>query len=78
MCNASCRCDGEDVRVVISQRGPAAEGFSLAQIPGGVSGLGLVRALLPRRSATLTLSQQGDQVLTEVALRPPSVQLGPP
>ena len=30
-----------------------AEGFDLARVRGGVSGLGLVRALLPRRSATL-------------------------
>jgi PAS domain S-box-containing protein len=70
--------DGEDVRVVIRNAGRLREGFSLSQFPGGVSGLGLVRALLPRRSATLTLSQQGDQVLTEIVLRPPSVQLGPP
>ncbi len=69
---------GEEVRVAIRNLGRLREGFSLAQFPGGVSGLGLVRALLPRRSATLTLSQQGDQVLTEVVLRPPSVQRAPP
>ena len=57
---------GEDVRLAIRKPGRLREGFSLAQFPGGVSGLGLVRALLPRRSATLTLSQQGDEVLTEV------------
>ena len=62
------------MRVAIRNAGRLREGFSLAQFPGGVSGLGLVRALLPRRSATLTLSQQGDEVLTEVLLRPPSVQ----
>jgi PAS domain S-box-containing protein len=64
----------ENVRVAIRNAGRLREGFSLAQFPGGVSGLGLVRALLPRRSATLTLTQQGDEVLTEVMLRPPSVQ----
>ena len=62
------------LRVAIRNAGRLREGFNLAQFPGGVSGLGLVRALLPRRSATLTLSQQGDEVLTEVLLRPPSVQ----
>jgi two-component sensor histidine kinase len=65
---------GEALRVAIRNAGRLREGFSLAQFPGGVSGLGLVRALLPRRSATLTLSQQGDEVLTEVLLLPPSVQ----
>jgi hypothetical protein len=37
-----------------------------------------VRALLPRRSATLTLEQQGDEVVAQVELRPPSVLAGPP
>ena len=69
---------GEDVRVAIRNAGRLREGFNLAQFPGGVSGLGLVRALLPRRSATLTLSQQGDEVLTEVTLQPPSVQFAQP
>jgi two-component sensor histidine kinase/PAS domain-containing protein len=64
----------ENVRVAIRNAGRLREGFNLAQFPGGVSGLGLVRALLPRRSASLALTQQGDEVLTEVELRPPSVQ----
>ena len=63
---------GEALRVAIRNAGRLREGFSLAQFPGGVSGLGLVRALLPRRSATLTLSQQGDEVLTEVVLGRPA------
>jgi two-component sensor histidine kinase len=66
--------DGEALRVAIRNAGRLPEGFNLAQVPGGVSGLGLVRALLPRRSAAFTLTQQGDEVLTEVVLRPPSVQ----
>jgi two-component sensor histidine kinase len=70
--------EGEDVRVTIRNAGRLREGFSLSQFPGGVSGLGLVRALLPRRSAALTLSQQGDEVLTEVVLKPPSVQRAQP
>jgi PAS domain S-box-containing protein len=67
-------CDGDALRVAIRNAGRLREGFNLAQVPGGVSGLGLVRALLPRRSAAFTLTQQGDEVLTEVVLRPPSVQ----
>ena len=47
--------------------------FSLQRIPGGVSGLGLVRALLPRRHATLAIEQTGDDVMTTVDLQSPVV-----
>ncbi len=66
-------CSAEEVQLEIRNMGTLREGFSLAQFPGGVSGLGLVRALLPRRSASLDLRQDGDSVLTEVRLKPPSV-----
>jgi PAS domain S-box-containing protein len=69
---------GDELRVAIRNTGRLRDDFSLAQFPGGVSGLGLVRALLPRRSAVLTLVQQGDEVLTTVVLTPPSVQRGQP
>jgi len=48
-------------------------GFNLARIPGGVSGLGLVRALLPRRGAAIRLEQSGDLVLATLTLHPPNV-----
>ncbi|HRH88194.1 MAG TPA: sensor histidine kinase, partial [Rubrivivax sp.] len=67
-------CDGDALCVALRNAGRLREGFDPARIAGGVSGLGLVRALLPRRSASFTLTQQGDEVLTEVRLRPPSVQ----
>ena len=75
-----CRlsCSGDELRVAIRNAGRLRDDFSLAQFPGGVSGLGLVRALLPRRSATLSLTQQGDEVLAEVVLRPPGVQRATP
>jgi hypothetical protein len=53
-----------------------APGFDLLRIPGGVSGLGLVRALLPRRSARLTLEQHADRVVAEMVLQPPVVTRG--
>jgi PAS domain S-box-containing protein len=56
------------VIVRIRNAGRLREGFNLAQFPGGVSGLGLVRALLPRRSATITLVQSGEEVLAEVVV----------
>ena len=65
--------DGE-VTVTIVNRGRLPSGFSVAGIAGGVSGLGLVRALLPRRSATFALVQQTDAVVATVTLKPPSVR----
>ena len=73
----SCRfvADEQGVRIDIRSPGRLSEGFSLDRVPGGVSGLGLVRALLPRRSAKLSLTQDGDEVLTRILLSPPGIHL---
>jgi PAS domain S-box-containing protein len=65
--------DPQGVVLSVFNHGSLPEGFSLAQVPGGVSGLGLVRALLPRRSAKLSLLPHGSRVLAQVKLHPPSV-----
>lgn len=70
-CSLSCG-DGE-IEIAIANTGRLPDSFNLAQVPGGVSGLGLVRALLPRRSATLSLAAQGSQVVARVRLVPPGV-----
>ena len=69
---------GDDGGVVIAVVNPGAlpAGFALARVPGGVSGLGLVRALLPRRSASFALEQRGAEVEATVVLKPPSVRAG--
>jgi PAS domain S-box-containing protein len=67
-------CAETEVTVTISNQGTLPTEFNLLRIPGGVSGLGLVRALLPRRSAQLALEQVADQVVTTVVLKPPGVQ----
>ncbi len=71
----SCALESSElgVRIVISNDGSLPADFSLARVPGGVSGLGLVRALLPRRSATLTIEPAGARVQATVALQPPGV-----
>ena len=61
----------------IRNPGQLPEGFNLARVPGGVSGLGLVRALLPRRSSKFTLTQDGADVLTRIELSPPGINLQP-
>jgi PAS domain S-box-containing protein len=84
--NAIKHSSGADVRCTLSALGSAvviriasqatlASDFELSRVGVGVSGLSLVRALLPRRSATLTLSQVGEDVVASVELRPPGVQL---
>ncbi len=71
VCTLASHADGAQIRIRNPGRLPA--GFSLASYRGGVSGLGLVRALLPRRSARLELVQQGDEVCTTVELAPPGL-----
>ncbi|NRF70341.1 PAS domain S-box protein [Aquincola sp. S2] len=69
------RCEEGRVAITIANPGQLRSGFSLAQVAPGVSGLGLVRALLPRRTATLSLLQVGAEVQACVVLVPPSVKL---
>lgn len=66
-------CGEHGVLLAIVNAGRLPEGFNLARVPGGVSGLGLVRALLPRRSATLAIEPQGEQVRASVTLSPPCI-----
>jgi PAS domain S-box-containing protein len=70
-------CGEDEVAVLVVNRGQLPPGFNLGRIPGGVSGLGLVRALLPRRSATLALSQREAEVLASITLKPPGVMREP-
>jgi two-component sensor histidine kinase len=66
-------CRSADVEITISNRATLPAGFNIGRIPGGVSGLGLVRALLPRRSASISLDQRGDRVVATVSLGLPGV-----
>jgi PAS domain S-box-containing protein len=79
---ADVRCtlsaEGETVFIRIASQATLPDGFDLKQVRAGVSGLGLVRALLPRRSATLTLLQAGEDVVATIELRPPGVRLPEP
>lgn len=70
-------CDMAGVTVEIVNPGRLPEGFALQNVKSGVSGLGLVRALLPRRSAILSLEQQGEDVCCRLELIPPSVVHNP-
>ena len=71
-------CDEARLSISVFNPGQLPPGFALAQVAPGVSGLGLVRALLPRRSATLTLLQAGSEVEARVVLVPPGISLMEP
>jgi PAS domain S-box-containing protein len=72
-----CRiaCGDSTVLIAIANRGSLAPGFSLAGIPAGVSGLGLVRSLLPRKGAKMAIEAEGDSVVARLELAPPAVAL---
>jgi PAS domain S-box-containing protein len=71
-CELQARDEAICIRVIGQAQLPAD--FDLAKIRSGVSGLGLVRALLPRKSATLALTQEGSNVVAQVDIKPPSVR----
>jgi hypothetical protein len=69
------RADGLELR--IENPGELSPGFDLAKIASGVSGLGLVKALLPRRGARLAIERAGTQVVTRVELTAPAIREDP-
>ena len=67
---------GDAVVLGIAGRGRLPAGFELQRAGrSNVAGLGLVRALLPRRSSRFALEQVGDEVVARVELWAPAVQL---
>jgi two-component sensor histidine kinase len=75
-CTASVTDDGVSIEIINGGRLP--RGFELQSVPTGMAGLGLVRALLPRRAAVLEVRQADDRVLACLTLRPPSVRAAVP
>jgi hypothetical protein len=70
-----CRVIGhaDGLRIEISNEGRLPADFRLDQRPSTVSGLGLVRALLPRRNAVLSIEPLDERVLARIELAPPVV-----
>jgi PAS domain S-box-containing protein len=64
----------EGMDFTIENPGQLKPGFSLPEIAASVSGLGLVKALLPRRGARLSIEASGSVVLTRLQLSPPAVR----
>jgi len=77
-CEIQCHvhCEPQSLDIRIRNQGALRPGFALSDIPPGVSGLGLVRSLLPRKGARLTLTPaEGGGVEAILHLEPPAVQL---
>jgi PAS domain S-box-containing protein len=66
--------EADAVRVEICNPGQLPAEFRLDRRPATVSGLGLVNALLPRRSASLALTQRAGTVVAALRLTPPVVR----
>ena len=64
----------EGMEFVIENPGQLPPHFNLADIAASVSGLGLVKALLPRRGARLSIEASGAVVLARLQLFPPAVR----
>jgi PAS domain S-box-containing protein len=71
--HCSLACDDTGIHIGVANRGQLPAGFNIARLPAGVTGLGLARSLLPRRSASLVVEQQGDDVVATIELVPPGV-----
>jgi len=64
----------EGIALQIDNAGRLPPGFDLARITSGVSGLSLIKALLPRRGAVLRIEQQGSLVRTTLELCGPAIR----
>ncbi|MFM2342619.1 MAG: hypothetical protein RLZZ592_2272 [Pseudomonadota bacterium] len=73
-CRLALQAQG--VEIMISNAGRLAEGFRIDHRPATVSGLGLVRALLPRRHASLAMETVDGRVQATVRLASPVVRDG--
>ena len=71
MVRVAARPDGMVFAIESPGRLPA--GFDLGRIATSVSGLGLVKSMLPRRGAKLTLEQAGAVVVARLQLYPPAI-----
>jgi PAS domain S-box-containing protein len=64
---------GASIILTVVSTGNLPPGFSLAAVPSGISGLGLVRSLLPRKGAQITLEQEGAEVVARLRLAAPAL-----
>ncbi|HMS81157.1 MAG TPA: hypothetical protein PKC20_16835, partial [Burkholderiaceae bacterium] len=64
----------DGIALEVESRGTLPEGFDFSRLGPSPSGLGLVKALLPRRGARLELTQRGACVAARAELTVPAVR----
>ena len=64
----------EGIALQIDNAGRLPPGFDLARVSSGVTGLSLIKALLPRRGARLRIEQVGALVRTTLELGAPAIR----
>lgn len=65
-------------QVIVSNAGELPADFDLATRPVSPTGLGLIRALMPKRGADLTLDAHDGQVIARLSLQAPALMLDMP
>lgn len=70
---ATLACTDEGAELVIINHGSLPPGFSFAALARSTSGLGLVKSLLPRRGGSLTITQEGEEVVVNMRLIAPAI-----
>ena len=63
--------------VRISNPGKLAQGAILARVDASVFGLGLIKAMLPRRGASFELTDDAGRVTARLSLKSPALDVGP-
>ncbi len=67
---------GPGLALSIANPGRLPAGFDFDRVASGVSGLALVKALLPRRGARLAITGDGEGVCARLELAPPAILAG--
>ncbi len=67
-------CEDDALVLEVVNAGRLPEGFSIERLSGAPSGLGLARALLPRRGARLAVDERLEQVVARLVVAPPTLR----
>jgi len=66
----------QSLMLVLRNPGALKPDFALERYEPSPSGLGLIKALLPRRGTRLALRNEGDHVVSEIQMWPPVIRFG--
>lgn len=76
-CRVAVGADGSGAWIHVINAGGLPAGFDFATLPRGATGLGLVKALLPRRGAALRFTQADGETCAALSLQAPVVRAVP-